>query len=75
MSKKTTIELCQLVATRTHYAKISRDYFNTKEKQGASIAEMLAAASDCMNDYEALIGALSDLVNRLSGKDAEGGAE
>lgn len=75
MNKKTTIELCQLVVKRAEYAKTTRDYFNMKNKQGASIIEMYASAIDCMHDYEELITAISDLVNRLSGKDAEGGAE
>ena len=73
--RKTTIELCRLVAKRTEYARTARDYFNMKEKQGASVVEMYACATDCMNDYEAQIEAMAALIDRLSGKDAEGGAE
>lgn len=74
-NRKTTIELCKLVAQRTGFARTSRDVFKMKDKNGASLVEMFAAATDCMHDYEALIEALSDLINRLSGKDTEGGAE
>lgn len=72
MTKMTTIELCRLVAKRTEYARTAREYFDMKDKKGASLVEMFACATDCMNDYEALIEAMSALIDRLSGK---GGAE
>ena len=69
------IELLQIVTKRMECARTARDYFNMKDKQGASLAEMYACATDCMHDYEALIFAIGDVLSRLTGKDAEGGAE
>ena len=69
------IELLQIVTKRMECARTARDYFSMKDKQGASLAEMYACATDCMNDYEAQIEAMAALIDRLSGKDAEGGAE
>ena len=73
--KKTTIDLCRIVTMRTKHARTCREHFNTKAQMGASVVEMLACASDCMCGYEALIEAMAELVDRLSGRGEEGGAE
>ena len=73
--RKTTIELCQIVTKRIECARTCREHFNMKAQMGASLAEMLACASDCMCGYEALIEAMAELLVRLSGRGEEGGAE